>query len=144
MTTDIVMIVTTSQYDNQLIKRGSRNFTSPKSEFFPTFVTVVWAPNSREMLSSVNNTTEMLSSVNKIGNIGNNYGECQRIHEGELPDVYRKSFSLIYWANVPVTVTTNIFLIIALWRTNQLRNTAIKLIIAIKCSHTFGGILVFH
>ena len=94
-----------------------------------------------EMLSSVNNTTEMLSLVN---NTGNNYGKCRIIiHGGELPDVHRKFFSLIYWVNVPVTVIPNVFLIFALSRTNQLRNTTIKLLVAVMFSDAFGGILVF-
>ena len=65
------------------------------------------------------------------------------LHHVELLDVYRKSFPLIYWINAPLTVTTNVFLIFALLRTSQLRNTTIKLLVAVMFSDTCGGIVVF-
>ena len=76
-------------------------------------------------------------------NTDNSYSECVTFQPVELPYVYRKILCLIYWANAPLTVTTNLLLIFALWRTNQLGNTTIKLLVAVSCSDTCGGILAF-
>ena len=92
------------------------------------------------MLSSLSNRTELLSSINITDS---NYRQYLTLHYVKLPDVYRKSFSLFYWINAPLTVITNVFLIFALSKTNQFRNTTIKLLVAVMFSDTCGGIVVF-